>query len=480
MLLSQTRLMENKRNPIDQTFHSLANHSSSEIPDELNWENMGPDIIAAINSKKRKRRITLFWFWGMAGIIALSVALVTFPVSTSDEDETTDLLENKSDLISLPKVMEQAKVDITSPSTTSPTRDLSHLHGQSTKADQYQVQQEGGEPQNGDVVQRNSLEMTNNINLKSVKNPKNNTRETNTGITRAIQTLPKDEQTEPSSTHYFTLNHSVVSRIDQSSITLIPLETTIEQIRFASPRFQIEHNSMVDPTKSSWWLDIYGGLNGFSSAYQSTNQQGVVPNRESNLAGWTAGLRVTRAKHRLMHFGFGIELNQLNYRFTNELFESTNLYRPNTIDTIIIQPFGLDSTIITRDSVPGTRHIRAQNYNSHKFLKVPLFVGLHHNWKNFDVALQVGVNLQVFRSTTGKTATRFPASIDLAADEFYQNAVGVSVFGEVQCVWKIQSQFHLVFGMGGEKSTSNWLNSNIGLKQRPLIYHARLGLRFAM
>lgn len=466
--------MENKRNPIDRTFHSLGNHSSSDIPDQLHWENIGPDILDAVNRRKRKRRIVLFWFWGVVGIIGLSVSLVTFPVSTSDEDETSNQLENRSDQISPHIVLEQPKVDITSASSTSPSKDLSHLRGQSTKADQ-----EVGKSLTANVAQPISQEIRNTIHRKSVKKPKNFSGESNTGIAPEIQTLPGDEQIKQLSTHY-RLNHSVVSRIDQSSFTLIPLESTIEQIRFASPRFQIKNNSMVDPTKSSWWLDVYGGINGFSSVYQSSNQQSVAPNHESNSVGWTAGLRMTRAKHQLIHFGFGIELNQLNYRFTNELFEETNFYRPNTIDTIIIKPFGLDTTFITRDSVSGTRHIQAQNYNSHKFLEVPVFVGIHRNWNNFDLAVQTGISLQVFRSSQGRTATHFPALIDLAEDEFYQSAIGVSVFGEVQCALKIQSQFHLVFGMGAEKSTSNWLKSNLGLRQRPLIYHTRLGLRFAI
>ena len=467
--------MENKRNPIDRTFYTLGNHPSSDIPDELYWENIGPDILVAVNHRKRKRRIVLFLFWGVAGIIALSVSLITFPVSTSDEDETSNQLEKRSDQISIQNVLTQPKVDIASASSTSPRGDLPHLLGRSTKADQ-----EAGESLTANVVQPKSQEIRNIIHLKPVKKPKNSSRESKTGIVPEIQTLPKDQQIKRSSTHYSRLNHSVVSRINHSSFTLIPLETTKEQIRFASPRFQVEQNLMVDPTRSSWWLDVYGGINGFSSSYQSTNQQSVAPNHESNLAGWTAGLRITRAKHQLIHFGFGIELNQLNYRFSNESFEETNFYRPNTIDTIIIQPFGLDSTFITRDSVPGIRYIQAQNFNSHKFLEVPVFVGIHRSWKNFDLVLQTGVSLQVFRSSKGRTATYFPVLINLAEDEFYQSKVGVSLFGEVQCALKIKSKFHLVFGLEAEKNTSNWLKNNIGLKQRPLIYHTRLGVRFAM
>ena len=205
-----------------------------------------------------------------------------------------------------------------------------------------------------------------------------------------------------------------------------------------------------------WSLGLIGGINTFGHAYQWNRSQDQAPNNaETELIGWSAGMRVQRSIGQNWSLGSGIELERLRYRFDYDETALGSLYRPNTIDTIFINIWSGDSTFAYTDSVDGTINRKIRHYNHHYTLNLPIILGYQFKMNPINLRLQAGFNFSFLRQTKGKSTLGDQKIIALENEGYFRNNFGLGVLTEGQVEYPFSDQWTIVGNLAFRKNLSN-------------------------
>ena len=428
----------------------IGEYPASNIPPALGWEQLSAGILAGVAERRRRKRAAL-WLWWSAGAVGVMVAgwwfmphpvgLGAFPVGlASSAGLGNSNVDSRCISVPVFKNTTSSSIKFDNQNFTHFKNYISNNQEPTTKSN------------------RNSLTTATQVTM----------------LASALPTLPPataapEKMIESLSLEEFNSTELVL--ISLPALPLAVLEKIPNEDSLSLPK-------PVQPSpRAHWHVEIAGSTNYFNPNYRSVAPDARTPAPyEKPLLGWQTSVRLQRSFNKNWHLAFGLQWQELRYRTHFNQREMVNLYRPGTIDTIFVNQFTGEETYVYRDSVPGVRTRRFQHYNRHTAWQAPIVVGYSIDANRWGLALQVGVNLQLYQRSQGKTLLDMNESLDLAIGDFYDYAFRHSYLVETQLLYRFNANVRIFTRLGWEQYSQNWLQSRTGAIQRPLVWYMGTGL----
>lgn len=428
----------------------IGEHRATDIPAELGWERMSAGILAGV-AERRKRRRVAFWLWWTTGAAALAVVWTLWFISQR--------VELGCFPVGSLNIASREEVEICEPQVARSTS-KKKLPG--------------------------IIPMTNETITFSNHNQ--------TVATERVPFFDKNKSVSINKDHLLPSTPTLVEsalqlteNLDDNSITTVANLAEMEIHLLPTLPFLVENTSkevLTNPSKcpefqhiAKWQIEITGYTNSFQSNYRSQESGAATPAAyETPLLGWQTGIRLRRKLSEHWRLSTGVQWQQLRYRSNFNERETVNLYRPGTIDTIFINQFTGEKTYVYRDSVPGVRSRHFQHYNKHNALQIPLLFGYEMDGGRWSVAMQAGVNLQVYHQSRGRMAIATKEIIELNGDDFYNSSFRLSYLLESQLQYQLTQYSRVFTRIGLEYHSTNWLQTQLGITQRPNVMYVGTGI----
>jgi len=270
--------------------------------------------------------------------------------------------------------------------------------------------------------------------------------------------------------------YALVSVNAVEELPVLEISPLVEILRLPEVKKMVaaEEELPLTIAKSGRALSLIGGLVTFQNGYDG----GAADEVESPGLGTQVQLRYTQPLSRKAFLSTGLEWRR--YRFRTA-FESTDLnarlYRPGTVDTIIRNTLTGEEQTVTTDTIAGIRTRRFGNDNAVSELGVPLLVGKHWKVGGSFFSLAAGPRLGLVIGRKGRTVVAAEEVVDLGAAPQFGHNFRLSGRLEGGSSLHLMGGLSLVTRVGVETSFGNWANGS-GLRQRPTVFDANLGLRY--
>lgn len=336
-------------------------HKAKDIPADLSWEQLGPNITAELESRKRRR---LFWWWLSMGLsVLLAIAgfnymskvpnLGDFPIPGIAETTNSAVVERSGQGAS-----DKASVQLAQEKPKAKSGEIdSHEASKYTETEKAEVSLAA----TNTAIQKNETIIT----------QKHSTELSGKPLIKRI-VLPEIDMIEK-------LAPKPVKRLDRADVIEGPLKTL--------------------PSNHSWIVET--GL-GFTFNLNPDTYSGQLPNSIIDpLTGIALSLRLGYSlQNRPYTIWTGVDMEELVQRERLEETSATLLYQPNTVDTIFRNSITGNTFTTTTDSVPGIRRVAIQQHSIFRSWSAPVLLG--RTWAASGWQLEgragVDVNLSTWRS----------------------------------------------------------------------------------
>jgi hypothetical protein len=401
----------------------LGDYRATNVPANLSWSERSPGILAALRRRKKRRWLVIWSSAGAAflvgGIILYFYAfsfrpLGAFPIPLMGTLETAG--------------SEQSAFTTVTDQLRPPFRSAQHQ------------KPPDAEPQL-EAASRTPSKATGTA-LASIN----------------IHSLASAEDTAAS----VPLMDSTLSTLPPKLSPVVPIPTVpIALLSWPTPVPALSP-SLPEPPKIQWSIKYWAG-----SGTYLPNFGGVQPLvREKALWGWQGGVVLSRPIHRNWQLLGGIQLvnqrQKVNYAATTRVM----LYRPNSIDSILVNTWNGQETLIYRDSVPGRRIRQFQNYNQQARVQLPLAIGWSRQRGHWQMQVYAGGALNVLLKAKGRTLDQSGAVVELTSDTWYSYQPIPSWQIGWNGQWRMSSNWHLGALLVMDQSLKNQLAMPSGLKQK--------------
>ncbi len=197
-----------------------------------------------------------------------------------------------------------------------------------------------------------------------------------------------------------------------------------------------------------------------------------------------------RNERELEAFQFGLRLT-LQHRSGLGLTSGLNF-------TQINEQYRYYSTVIKVDTVPGIKYLvinldndtipiygdvpletktsyKKEYYNNYRMIEVPVLAGYHLRHRNFSLAAQAGVFVNVGLNVQGKVLQSVSEDVDIEEADIYRSSVGLSYYFGVSAGYFINDNIEAYISPFMRYMPSNIANDNYGLKQNYNLYGVNIG-----
>lgn len=410
----------------------LGDYSATAVPAHLGWAERSPGILAALRRRK-KRRWLLIWSSASAAFLVLGLGfywfssrtLGAFPIPLSGRLATAGALRTKAAAGSSPVQRSDRPVRQQRPL-------LAERQG-AREADSGPKETDGDR-----VILTPLLGGTGSAGLA-----------TEAGAEAALLPLPS------------TL--AIIAPLPIAAKPLLPWPAS-------APTFS---PSPPAPRQSSWRSKFWAG----PGIYFSNFGVRAPLAAETPLLGWQGGVVVQRPLHRSWQLITGItgvtRRQKVNYAATTPVM----LYRPNTLDSILVNAWNGQETLIYRDSVAGRRTRRFQHYNQQHWLQVPLAIGWGRQYGRWQMDFQAGAALNVLVNAQGRTLDQAGAVIELANGNWYRRQPTLSWQIGWNGQWRLSPRWQIGALVIMDQSLHNQLAPSSGLEQKLSSIFSGLSIR---
>lgn len=421
---------------------NLEENTVSNIPEALKWEHMAPDIYAGLKTEKERRRRLLLQKNFVRGILLL--LLLIGPCTM-----TKQILN----ISSFP--IYQAAQIIEKPLAEN-------------------IIEKEGTPKNTVVKEQPFFK-------KSVLSHPNKKKIETVLVLTAPQKLAAETPTDDD----LHITSGIQKRDAVASFEALPFLFSTSKIleREKELRIKTTSNNLIRQTPgvkvSKWSIGLYGGVSRFRSNYSGA--EATFGDLENNLTGFNTGIRVQRHLKGKYSITLGLEYERLRYRFNRNSEDQVKLFRPQTVDTIFIGSITGDTTFVYKDYVDGKRITEVQQFNYHTSVNLPILLSYRLVGHKLGFNINAGMNLRYLQQSTGITATANSTLFDIEEETIYKRSVLIGGLMEAQIEYHLFNRMAITGNFGLEKSFSNWINqTDLNFNSRPVIYGARLGLKYQL
>jgi hypothetical protein len=338
----------------------LGRHATTDIPENLSWEQMGPGIRATLNRKKRRRLI----IWWLAAGLSAGPLLLFGPLQS---EET---------------VLSHFRIDAAGAADTATGSQAPHQATAGTDAATMTVPPAPAAP-------------------REKQRPSSPTPAT--PAARLTNELPEQVA---------SLDREQVPAAVTPSTPLRPtdpLATHAPQPIAGTPPLPVAPVAGTADQQEKWHLELGAGFNRYGARGTDTTYHGQPLN------GIEASLLLDRRLGESPYFlRTGLIFQQLTERTDWEEALPIQIYQPNTPDTIFRNTFTGAEEIVYTDSVAGIRRINIRQHNHLQTFTLPLLISRQWERTRWPLALQAGIDLNWSRwragNTIGRNAQLVPAS----------------------------------------------------------------------
>ena len=467
----------------------ITNHPSALDINEI-WAAIEPQV-DIINAQRKKRKPAfIYWLSGLALLVGLGIAglflfgdrLQTSEVSNETlPDPASQVLAPIEVTKSKPLVKEGKIAPVAPEQNAAPIATTNQTSSSSLKDNNHF--------KNTIVADRNPMEIL--VSSESYP-PLNAELNIVTSVPDNINTSSPNPTTKPLQKKIESVN---TIPLDEEKITpLFPLAVDLCTPSTKSPElnFSIKNNkSQVPPPiyieRPTFSIEFQTGISAVNRTLNATGDRGnsldtLVSLRntfEEPLEALHANLLVNAHFPSGFFVSSGIGFTQINELYSNN----------STVVDSIIDPMGIQKLIIniTGDTIPvigpvtstRTTTFTKKYYNSYRMIDIPIFVGYQYDFGDWKTDFSLGVFANILLATEGRIPNTPTTDLDLSTDG--------------DNVYRSRVDYSLQFGIGVSKSLTdklslrvnpmfryysrNFINEDVGLNQRYLLFGGTVGLR---
>jgi len=443
---------------------------STDIPNALGWDKMGPGIMKGVEKRKNRRRM-VFWLWG------LSMAVIgTVLIGLWLDKESSNLNFAKSKL----------EIEKTDPEGQKPmkikNKKVLPVRINSKKMNESSWKTKELNTQTGNVfkvVQRSNDETS------------YSTLEPPTKVRPASKSTPSSDSDLNSSSRLVESTNTITTSLLLSQRDkVVHVEDSganeMIEVQMLPALYFKKLASMADPIlktptatgfqsaslksnrdTTKWQIEIAGGINWWDQGF---NEEGYISSANTSLIGWQFSSRLNRLVGENWSLKIGLDIQKLRFK---SAFENTMLipvYQPNTVDVIYAE------TITFRDYIPGLQNRRFQNFNEHITWQIPILVGFNIGKNRLKYSLHTGAGLQFLRRNTGRITLKEGAVIDLPDHTIYPTQLSAYYILKTQFAFRVTNKLSVFTKVSMERHFADWIMTRPQLHQRPRIGSGLLGL----
>ncbi len=459
------------------------------IPDNLNWDKLGPKILLGLKKDKRRRRFIWLWWTGILVLfIVIGIILIKnisssnqVPSTISEEKTANDKIVSTNEK---PKVLSEDHntLDLSKENLNTEEHIIIAVNSEENTVIES-ISKRLVQPKKNTLIIKRGDQLS--INAKSKKlnsqlvgqadlistlneydnspQPARVSELTNIGKGNDFQNVDfKDD------TRFLDLNPLF-------SLPVVPLKT---YHAFDLPDVTSDTILRQKEYVSNWQVQLSGGSNVFSNIAQTRNQMALAADK--TLIGWQANLRLRKYITQSWSVQAGLEVKQLRYKSDFRSDEDVTLNRPNTLDTVFVSFQTREVSSTYRDMVPGLRQRIFLNHNKHTLIKLPLLFGYEIEKSGLGLALQTGLSTQLYRISDGKTIIQSGETILLNDSSLYNSSFQWSYLLESQLSYSVTKRSKIIAILGLDHQINNWLVRDLGYQNRPTIMNVSLGVSWAL
>jgi len=256
------------------------------------------------------------------------------------------------------------------------------------------------------------------------------------------------------------------------------------------PAFQLMKPSSVDcPNsigKNDWYVELYG-----SPDYSIKSVKGDAASNaylqkkdstESMRIGYTVGARITKNIGEHLMLKAGLQLSQINERFTLR----TENERVTTIvitSKTVTDAFG--NTTIQNDTTSVTKIgylVRTSN-NHYRNVEVPVMLGYEFGNDNWKFSVNGGAIINVASWYKGRTLDTAYQTISLTSKsngDIYKHNVGLSLYGSLSIIKPVAEKWDVFAEPYFRYSLYNLSSNTLGYNQRFNTFGLSFGIRYKL
>ena len=408
--------------------------STSENP-ELNWDAIGPSIIAGVKKDKKKRRIFPWFFWGI-GIIAILLVLSTVVFNSSDHTDESSQRSAEAQINEMRDLNNSGNIENRTPEQSNSSITSVLIPSESISRNRSLTDQE-----NKNTLTNTEFE----INLNNER-----TRSTDLLIQNKVSPTIVDSESNilvasPKNSQSTTLNKTVsqipsTRGIELNTIASLDHRLQFTQIISLTAFGDIQNPSEIDQkvvSTPSWSLTLRTGVNRSNSAdfYAYSN----------SLNGFSSELELTKHINNRWLISAGLRYDQFRFKSSYEIIDTIRAYKPQTIDTIITD--GRFEQYIYTDTVDAERSRRFRHTNTLTMISAPITVGHEFRFKRWTIQSRAGIVLNLSNTLNGRTSD-VDYTITDHSGSFY-DSINIGWTGSFNAAYELTNSLGLQLGING-------------------------------
>lgn len=248
--------------------------------------------------------------------------------------------------------------------------------------------------------------------------------------------------------------------------------------------FVVDCPSTSGNARNDWYVEAYASPDyTFKTVKGGTASTAYLQKKdsaESMRLGYTAGVRITKniGKHLLLKAG--LQLSQINERFT---LRTENERKTTTVTTTrdIIDASGNVTTVTETSTFTQIGYLERVSNNQYRSIELPIMLGYEFGNDKLKASINGGVIANLASWYNGKTLDTAYQSISLskpADGSVYNHSVGVSLYGSISIIKPINDKLDVFAEPYFRYSLSHLNSSSLGYTQRFSTTGISLGIRY--
>ena len=486
-------------------FDKLNEHKDFEIYSELVWENIGPEILAEINRRKRKRKVLFYMSFGtlIVSILAFTILYLNSPSSIECDKIKKSINQNtianvplkniskieNIEIINIDSVEREAKAyfkfnadkAITDKAITDKTiadkTITDKIIADKAIADKTITDRTTTDKTLSDknIESRNQIKLNRPIyNQTTIENDLFNISTNSTASSGSIENriIDSDDKSnsynESPSLVYTFLNIPLLEKLPTGGLSVLPPMNILDKLQIVKK---------MESSYTPWMIQGYVGINNFNSDYLFGNGENRFRNHESPLFGYDIVVRVGKEIRQNISIHTGIEFSNYRYVFRAKFTESISVAKEETLKQIIINQVTADTTFQYAQSTYINRTTRTQHYNSHSIVKVPMLASYKLGTKKIGLHLLAGVKLQLLRISRGKTSFEMPNIININDHPDYKSSIRILGSLGLQCHYIVMPRASIFINASVDRQLDENQFNMFSIKQSLMFSNLGVGMQ---
>jgi opacity protein-like surface antigen len=260
-------------------------------------------------------------------------------------------------------------------------------------------------------------------------------------------------------------------------------DKSMPQLKASMP-FTVDCPSTNGNARNDWYVEMYASPDyTFKTVKGGTASSAYLQKKdstESMRVGYTAGFRITKNIGQHLLLKAGLQLSQINERFT---LRTENERKTTTVTTTrdIIDASGNVTTVTETSTYTQIGYLERVSNNQYRSIELPIMLGYEFGNDKLKASINGGIIANLASWYKGKTLDTAYQSISLAKSSdgsVYNHSVGIGLYGSISIIKPINEKLNVFAEPYFRYSLSHLNSSSLGYTQRFSTAGISLGIRY--